>query len=156
MNGLSFVQFYRLKIRQNYRQAYDQATIDGIAKSILTDGFKPEYPIVAYKQDDSFIIISGHTRYYACEQVSRILHSKMFGVYLIVKNKPDDKTFKLDQLAENSLRQNPDPISEAIGYKQARDSGATIEEIQHSTGSIAHLLKIGLRCSISSTLRVIW
>lgn len=134
MNAPQFTQFYRLKIRSNYRQQYDQDLVATIADSILKHGFKVEYPIPVYADGDSFIIIDGHTRYHACLEVARKVHSKMFGVWIVVKDKPDDRQFKLNQLAANELRSDPDDISKAIGYKQAIDAGATIDDLVLATG----------------------
>lgn len=134
MNTLQFVQFYRLKIRDNYRQQYDESTVQAIAESILKHGFKIEYPIPVYADGDSYIIVDGHTRYHACLRVSQLRHSKHFGVWIVLKDKPSDKDFKLNQLSANELRKDPDDMSRAIGYKQALDYGASIDEIAANVG----------------------
>lgn len=134
MDTLQFVQLHRLIERENYRQTYDPDLVHTIAVSVRDHGFKLEYPITVYPDSDRLVIIDGHTRYHACVEAARMSHNMTFGVWVVVKVKPDDKDFKLAQLAANELRSDPDDISKAIGYKQAQDTGATIEEILLSTG----------------------
>lgn len=131
---LIFTQFYRLTIRQNYRQSYDASTVAGIRDSILKHGFKIDFPIPCYQSGDSYVIVDGHTRYHACLQVAEMKHSKHFGVWIVLKDKPTDKDFKLNQLSANELRKDPDDMSRAIGYKQALDYGASVDEIAANVG----------------------
>lgn len=132
MDRLIQSPLWRIVQKENYRQIYDQDLIDTIAKDIAAHAYKIEYPMVVYCLDDRYILIDGHTRYRACQQ----LHNPHLSVWIVVKDKPSDKDFKLNQLSANELRRNPDPVSQAIGYQQALDQGATLDEICEHT---AHL-----------------
>lgn len=134
MDTLQFVPLYRLIERQNYRQTYDPDLVHTIAVSVRDHGFKIEYPITVYAEQDRLVIIDGHTRYHACVECARMSHNMTFGVWAVVKARPDDKTFKLAQLAANELRSDPDDISKAIGYKQAIDAGASIDDLVLAVG----------------------
>lgn len=131
------VELYHLTERQNYRQEYDQAFVESIAGNMAAEGFKVEYPITVYREGDQFVVIDGHTRREAALLGSTYdvkEHKARMLVWVVVKDKPTDAQFKLDQLAANEQRRDPDDMSKAIGYRQALDAGATMDQLCAATG----------------------
>src|SRR5258706_16127073 len=120
-NTLRYVPLYQLTQRSNYRQEFDQEFVNKLAGDISTNGYKIEYPIVTYADNDGYIVIDGNTRYTAAKLASsydRTSHLATLQVWIVIKDKPSDSQFILSQLAANELRRDPDDISKAIGYKQ--------------------------------------
>jgi ParB-like chromosome segregation protein Spo0J len=137
MNELIQVEAWQLAERQNYRQTYNQALVEGIASDMAEHGFDIARPIETYAEGDRYIIIDGHTRFKAVLLGSAYTiadHKPVMKVWIAVKDKPNDAQFKLMQLAGNELRENPDDMSKAIGYKQALDYGATYDQLYRATG----------------------
>lgn len=134
---LKQVALSQLKQRSNYREEYDQQFVEKLASDMSTNGFKVEYPIVTYQDGDLYIVIDGNTRFTAATLASSYSikdHTASLLVWIVVKDKPSDQQFILEQLAANELRRDPDPLSQAKGYKQAVDAGATVETIASETG----------------------
>lgn len=141
---LKQVEVHLLTERSNYRQEYDAAFVSDLAADMSTNGFKVEYPITVYADGEQFIIIDGHTRHQGALQGSlyRITdHKPIMLVWIAVKDKPTDSQFKLQQLAANEQRRSPDEMSRAIGYKQALDSGASIEDLSKAIGQNAEYIQ---------------
>lgn len=130
MDRLVKSPLWRVKIRENYRQQYDQDMVETISQDMRLNGFKIAYPLQVYAVDDSYFLIDGHTRYHA----ALLLDNRDFPVWLSLVDQPSDKDFKLSQIQANSLRVDPDDISKAIGYQQAKNAGATIDELVLATG----------------------
>lgn len=149
MDELKQVQIWQISERQNYRQTYDSDFVANIAADMSTSGFKMEYPITVYaNEDQTFTVIDGHTRRQAALLASAYTlkdHKPVLPVWIVVKDKPTDAQFKLMQLAANEKRIDPDDISRAIGYKQALDAGATIDDLVSATGHKAFFIEKRLR-----------
>lgn len=131
------VRLSHLVQRSNYRQEYDQDFVNKLASDMSTNGFKAEYPIVTYADNGRYVVIDGNTRYTAARQASSYSikdHSPLLMVWIVVKSKPTDTEFILGQLAANELRRDPDCVSQAHGYKQALDAGASVQQIAIETG----------------------
>lgn len=134
------VSLSQLRQRSNYRQSYDAELVNKVASDMSTNGFKIEFPIVTYAESEDsqeYIVIDGNTRYTAARQASAYgikSHMATLQVWIVVKPKPTDAQFILSQLAANELRRDPDAVSQAKGYKQAVDSGASVAQIATETG----------------------
>lgn len=137
------VSLSQLRQRSNYRQSYDTELVNKVASDMSEHGFKIEFPIVTYSENDStdstdeYIVIDGNTRYTAACQASAygiVSRQASLMVWIVVKPKPTDAQFILSQLAANELRRDPDAVSQAKGYKQAVDSGASVAQIATETG----------------------
>lgn len=139
MAELKHVELWRIVERSNYRQTYDQDLVSSIAGDMSSNGFDMAHPIETYANEDNqtYTVIDGHTR-----RESALLgsiydiktHKPIMLVWIVVKDKPTDALFKLMQLSANEKRAEPDDISKAIGYKQALDAGATIDDLVAATG----------------------
>lgn len=150
MDQLLQVAIWQVIERQNYRQSYDSDFVQSIAGDMSSTGFKMEYPITVYPNGDdtTYTVIDGHTRRQAALLASTYTltdHKPVLSVWVVVKSKPDDKQFKLQQLSANELRVEPDDISKAIGYQQAITAGATIDDLVSATGHKAFYIEKRLR-----------
>lgn len=138
MDTIKQVYLYTLVERENYRQSYDQEFVTGMASDMASAGFKIEFPITVYDNGDgTYTIIDGHTRRQAAllgSLYGLIDHKAMMLIWIVIKDKPSDAQFKLQQLAANEKRVDPDDISKAIGYQQALSAGATIQDLIDATG----------------------
>lgn len=143
------IELYRIIERENYRQSYDPDFVATLASDMSSNGFKVEYPITVYPNDDNtFTVIDGHTRRQAAllgSTYDLTEHKARMIVHIVVKDKPTDAQFKLMQLAANEQRRDPDDISKAIGYKQALDAGATLDDLITATGHKAYYIEKRLR-----------
>jgi hypothetical protein len=55
-------------------------------------------------------------------------------VWIVVKDKPSDAEFILQQLAANEQRRNPDEMSKAVGYKRTLEAGGSYDDLYRATG----------------------
>jgi hypothetical protein len=104
---------------------------------MATVGFDASKPIKVYREGDNFVVIDGHTRRRAALLGSTYdlkEHKARLLVWIVVQDKPTDLEFVLTQLADNELREQPDNMSQAIGYRRALDAGATMDQLCQSTG----------------------
>src|ERR1700690_4312413 len=125
---LKLVNVTELRIKQNYRQTYDESFVATLRNDMIANGFKMSFPITVYLEDGTYWIVDGNTRYTAASTIPE------FKVWVVVTDKPSDAQFKLDQLSANEKRIDPDDISKAIGYTQALSAGATMDQIVSATG----------------------
>lgn len=131
------VSLHSIVERENYRLSYDADLVASIAGDMSEHGFDAAHPIECYADGGQYVVIDGHTRLKAALLGSTYglkSHQPDMVVWVAVKDKPSDAQFKLMQLSANELRVNPDPISQAIGYQQALDAGASIDDLIGATG----------------------
>ncbi len=103
----------------------------------MNEGFLKEYPIkLDYnKETGKFAIVAGHHRYNAVKElIEEGLLSEDFKIPVIIKNYTSEAERTLDQVHENSIRREVNPLDEAKAFKKMIDGGMPIERIMQKLG----------------------
>jgi ParB-like chromosome segregation protein Spo0J len=126
------VELGKVAFRSNYRQAYDESFLQSVAGDMAENGYNPTYPMECYANaDGTYTTIDGNTRWNAAQlaQVYSISTRLAIPFLVWIAVGPKPKNFSLKQIKGNKDRRDTDPVSDAIGYKNALDEGATVDEI---------------------------
>jgi ParB/RepB/Spo0J family partition protein len=118
----------------NYRTDYSD--LDGLIASMKAQGFKAKYAITV-TPIEAMTIKSRLPMFAISEGHRRTRSARLAGLTEIACHIEGDltpKQRKLDQLAENENRSNPNPMDQGRGLQQAIDLGATIEDLALATG----------------------
>lgn len=137
MTELKQVPLWQVRKRNNYRQSYDANFVAQMACAMSTTGYRMKDPMQVYVDGEMYIVIDGNTRHEAAllgSTYDLTTHQPTMLVWVAVEDRPSDAAFKLMQLAANEQRRDPDDISKAIGYQQALDAGATLDDVMQSVG----------------------
>lgn len=138
---LKQVEVSQLTQVYNYRQEYDWDYIRELSQDMQENSFRMEEPILAYAENESLIMIDGHTRYQAALLASLYRlsdHQPTFQVWVLITPKPANLAeFIRKSIRRNENRREPDDISKGIAYQTALAAGATLEQLCRDTSHTA-------------------
>lgn len=118
----------------NYRTDYSD--LDSLVANMRAKGFNPEYAVTVMPLD-AYTVKSRLPMYALVKGHRRTRSARLAGLVAIpchIQTGLTPVARKLDQLAENENRSNPNPMDQANGFQQAIDLGASIADLVLHTG----------------------
>lgn len=101
---------------QNYRRSYDETKMEELVASIKEQGIIEPLVVRPLNGNGTFEIVVGHRRYNAASLANLEV------VPVVVRELTDEEVLEI-QVVENSQREDPNPIDEALGFKRLLDTG---------------------------------
>lgn len=114
----------------NYRRSFDKAALEELVASVKSKGVLQ--PILVRPIGKKFEIVAGHRRHKAA------LAAGLKEMPAMVRDLTDEEALEV-QVIENTQREDPNPMDEAVGFKHLLDMGRHTPETL--AGKIGHSVK---------------